>query len=241
MRPYLFIMLILAFAPHANGQSLDSLHQKQIPKKSFGKIIAAPVVLFGLGLSSKKTKHVLSSTWVFNWRNDHMPEFKDHTDEYLQYLPIGLVYGMDAFGNKAKNNFFQRSLLLAKSELMMMVVVRILKSSVHELRPDGNDYRSFPSGHTSQAFVAATFLHYEFGKKNIWYSVTGYTMATSVAVLRVLNNRHWTSDVLVGAGIGILSTNIAYATHKYRWGKKANIIVVPTYSRGPGFFLSMKI
>jgi membrane-associated phospholipid phosphatase len=242
MRPQLFAMLLtMVFCHQANCQSADSLNHKPLPKKSFGKIVAAPVVLFGLGLSSKKAHHVLNSESIYNWRNERMPEFYTHSDEYLQYVPVAMVYIMNAAGIKSKNDLINRTLLLAKSEIMMMVTVRILKNTVHELRPDGNDYHSFPSGHTSQAFVAATFLHHEFGKKSIWYSVAGYTMASSVAVLRVLNNRHWTSDVLVGAGIGILSTNIAYATHRYRWGKKTNMIVVPTYSRGPGFFLSIKV
>lgn len=36
-------------------------------------------------------------------------------------------------------------------------------------------------------------------------------MATATGIMRVLNNRHWVSDVLSGAGIGILSGEIAYA------------------------------
>ena len=37
-----------------------------------------------------------------------------------------------------------------------------------------------------------------------WYAVGGYAVATFTGVMRVLNNRHWISDVLSGAGIGIL-------------------------------------
>ena len=44
-----------------------------------------------------------------------------------------------------------------------------------------------------------------------WYSVAGYGVATATGVMRVLNNRHWISDVLSGAGIGIMSTELAYA------------------------------
>jgi membrane-associated phospholipid phosphatase len=244
MRPNLFVLLLfitIAACHRTNGQLVDSVVEKEISRKSLGKIVAAPVVFFSLGLYSKKTKYLFSNTSVYNWRNHRMPDFYSRADEYLQFVPAGMVYLMDVMGNRSKNDLLNRSLLLAKSELMMLVAVRVLKKTVYELRPDGNDNRSFPSGHTSQAFVAATFLHYEYGKKSMWYSVGGYAIASSVAVLRVLNNRHWTSDVLVGAGIGILSTNISYATHKYRWGKKTNLIVLPTYSKGPGFFLSIKV
>jgi len=40
--------------------------------------------------------------------------------------------------------------------------------------------------------------------------VGGYTIATLTGFMRVLNNRHWISDVLVGAGIGILSADLGY-------------------------------
>ena len=56
--------------------------------------------------------------------------------------------------------------------------------------------------------------------------------------MRVLNNRHWLSDVLVGAGIGIFSTNMAYLTHQYKWGKKKHTggqtVIVPSYDGQAG-------
>ncbi|HTJ49908.1 MAG TPA: phosphatase PAP2 family protein, partial [Cyclobacteriaceae bacterium] len=98
-----------------------------------------------------------------------------------------------------------------------------------------------------QAFAAATFLAKEYGHKNILYSIGAYTVATGVAACRVLNNRHWLSDVIAGAGIGILSTNIVYATHQYKWGKSKKISknntlsVTPMYgSRATGLYLSYK-
>ena len=87
-------------------------------------------------------------------------------------------------------------------------------------RPDTGRPTSFPAGHTAQAFAAATFMTKEYGHKSIWYSIGAYTVATGIGAMRVLNNRHWISDVLVGAGVGIFSTNIAYLTHQYKWGKK---------------------
>jgi len=106
-------------------------------------------------------------------------------------------------------------------------------------RPDTGYPTSFPSGHTAQAFAAATFLVKEYGHKNVWYSVGAYSMATSVGVLRVMNNRHWISDVLAGAGVGIFSTNLAYLTHRYRWGKNrkklsSSTIVLPSYDGHSG-------
>jgi membrane-associated phospholipid phosphatase len=109
--------------------------------------------------------------------------------------------------------------LYLKSELLMLATVYTLKYSVGESRPDTGQKNSFPSGHTAQAFTAATFLSREYGHKSIWITIGAYTVASTVGVFRILNNRHWISDVLVGAGIGILSTNLVYLTHKNRRGK----------------------
>ena len=46
-------------------------------------------------------------------------------------------------------------------------------------------------------------------------------MATSVAAFRMINNKHWQSDVVAGAGFGILSAHLAYLSHRNRWGRKA--------------------
>lgn len=58
--------------------------------------------------------------------------------------------------------------------------------------------------------MTATMLHKEYGHRSPWYSIGGYTLATLTGVTRQLNNRHWMSDVMVGAGIGILATEFGY-------------------------------
>jgi membrane-associated phospholipid phosphatase len=98
----------------------------------------------------------------------------------------------------------------------MLGTVYALKYSVGEARPDTGQRNSFPSGHTAQAFTAATFLSKEYGHKSIWISVGAYTAATTVGVFRMLNNRHWISDVLVGAGIGVLTSELVFRTHKIK-------------------------
>ena len=101
-------------------------------------------------------------------------------------------------------------------------------------RPDSGNNNSFPSGHTAQAFAAASFFSHEFGHRSVWYSIGAYAVASSVGVMRVLNDRHWLSDVFAGAGFGILSTNLVYATHQYKWGKKGkmNAMLLPSFNNG---------
>ena len=87
-----------------------------------------------------------------------------------------------------------------------------IKYTAKEMRPDGSTANSWPSGHTATSFVGATILHKEYGlTRSPWWSVAGYGVATATGVMRVLNNRHWISDVMSGAGIGIMSGELGYA------------------------------
>lgn len=209
------------------------------PKK-WSRMLVVPATLIVGGLYTIHEKRFINRFSVRAERNEEMPLFHNHIDDYLQYAPALAVYALNAFGNKGKNDWKNRTLLLIKSELLMTAVVFPIKKLSRQLRPDSSNYRSFPSGHTAQAFVAATFFHKEFGHKSIWYSVGAYTVATAVGTLRILNNKHWISDVLVGAGIGILSTNLVYHSHRYRFGKNPALTIVPTYARGPGLYLAYK-
>ena len=230
--------IILIFQHEMQAQSPDtSMRRKNMLAKTF----VAPVTLIGLGLYTKQSGSLMNRFAVRDWRNEHYPNFKHNADDHIQFIPIWVVYGLAFAKVKPKNDFVNRTILLVKSELLMNVMVWSLKYSTGVFRPDETNYHAFPSGHTAQAFVAATFMHKELGHKSIWYSIGAYSMATSVGVFRVLNNKHWISDVLAGAGFGILSTNIAYATHRYKWGKKPGLVMLPTYSNGPGIFVSWRL
>jgi membrane-associated phospholipid phosphatase len=214
------------------------LFTKDISLKSvaFRRAVIAPVLftvagLFTLGDDNDDNYEVQEE------RNKYIPNFRHHADDYLQHSPILIVYGLNWLGVKGKNDFANRTAILIKSEVMLGILTFSLKRITAVPRPDTKELTSFPSGHTAQAFAAATFMAREYGHKNIWYSIGAYTVATGVGAMRVMNNRHWVSDVLVGAGIGILSTNLAYLTHQYRWGKKnkgGQTIVMPSYDGQTG-------
>jgi membrane-associated phospholipid phosphatase len=72
----------------------------------------------------------------------------------------------------------------------------------------GDDYQSFPSGHTTSAFAFAAAVSREtqmWWPESRWYIGTAaYAGATLVGVSRMYNNKHWASDVLGGAAIGTL-------------------------------------
>jgi membrane-associated phospholipid phosphatase len=222
-------------------QAQDSASHKHPKARTIAKVFVTPVALIGVGLYTMDDGSLMNRFAVRDWRNEHTPNFKTQVDDVMQFVPIGLVYGLDLVNVKAKNDLINRTLLLVKSEILVNAMIRGLKLTTHVTRPDGSNDHSFPSGHTAQAFMAATFMHKELGRKSIWFSIGAYSMASSVGVMRVLQNRHWISDVLAGAGLGILSTNIVYATHRYRWGKRPNLTVLPTYSDGPGIYVALKL
>ncbi|WP_418982168.1 phosphatase PAP2 family protein [Alistipes sp.] len=143
-------------------------------------------------------------------RNDYSPKFNRHYDNYLQYAPLALTWGMKACGLKGRSSWGRMIVSNAFAAGLMAAVVNSLKYSVQVERPDGSTRNSFPSGHTATAFMAATILHKEYGHRSPWFSILGYAAATATGVTRQLNNRHWMSDVMVGAGIGILSAELGY-------------------------------
>lgn len=144
-------------------------------------------------------------------RQNLQPEFHHRFDDQLQFGGIALSTGLKLAGVEGRSAWGRYLASAGLSYAAMALMVNVVKYSAHEMRPDGSTANSFPSGHTATAFVGATVLHKEYGlTRSPWYSVAGYAMATTTGVMRSLNNRHWISDILVGAGIGILSTDLGY-------------------------------
>jgi membrane-associated phospholipid phosphatase len=167
------------------------------------------------------------------------PTFSSKAESYFQFAPVILVYGLNLAGISGKNTFVDRTALLGLSGGILYLSTTIVKHSAHRLRPNGNDYLSFPSGHTSTAFAGAEFMAQEYSEKSPWYGVAGYTIAATTGVFRLYNRDHWFSDVVAGAGFGIISTKLAYLvypyirnklTHKNKEGKST--VLVPSYQDG---------
>lgn len=242
-----FIPLILNII-QVDAQDLDSIQRKNSGEKlgNWKRAVAVPSLLISAGLLATTDNDIIDRLGVQEERNEWIPRFHTHVDDYLQYAPIVAVYGLNAFGMKGEHDFANRTALLVKSELIMMAIVLPLKKFTAVPRPDTGAPTSFPSGHTAEAFVAATFLHKEYGKDHSLISVAGYTVATGIGFLRVMNNRHWVSDVITSAGIGILATNIAYLTHQNKWGnrksKLTSVDFSPTYSQGNyGLYIQIRL
>lgn len=136
----------------------------------------------------------------------------------LQYLPVGAAAALKLAGVEGRSDwprFITASIFAYVAETAF---TQILKYTVDRPRPYGAN-NSYPSGHTATAFVGATILHKEYGETvGPWISVAGYAMASATGMMRILANRHWTSDVLAGAGFGIMSAEIAYELNAALFG-----------------------
>lgn len=134
----------------------------------------------------------------------------DGIDNVLEFTPYAAVFALKACGVESRSNWTKMTATAAMSFVVSAGVATVLKHTVKEWRPDHSDQRSFPSGHTTFAFAGATVLHKEFGRVSPWISVAGYSVATLTAVDRVVKDRHHWYDVVAGAGIGVLSTELGY-------------------------------
>jgi PAP2 superfamily len=90
---------------------------------------------------------------------------------------------------------------LIRAQAMSGIMTQALKFATERTRPDGSRY-SFPSGHTSASFATATVLQGHFGWK---VGLPAYAAAAYVGTSRLSENKHYASDVIFGAAIGLVS------------------------------------
>lgn len=174
-------------------------------------LMISGIIADGSGKESLKNE-------IVEERNEHLFGFTNHLDDYAQFFPFVAIYGFEIAGMKPRTDFKNRTAILIKGQILNLGMVYILKKSLKETRPDGTAF-SFPSGHTANAFAGATMLSIEYGEQYKWVPYAAYGVATGVGLMRMANNKHYISDILFGAGLGILSMKAAYWTHQYKWNK----------------------
>ena len=174
-----------------------------------GFMIALAMTLAFAAQAQEDFRHSID-TDLHALRNCVVPGFHYSYDDYLQYAPAALTLGLKACGYESRSSWGRMIVSDAFSAAIMAGAVNGLKYSVGRLRPDGSRRNSFPSGHTATAFMTATMLHKEYGWRSPWFSIGGYTAAAVTGVSRILNNRHWLSDVIAGGAIGIGSVHLGY-------------------------------
>ncbi|MFA6924866.1 MAG: phosphatase PAP2 family protein [Bacteroidales bacterium] len=226
-------------------------------QSKFGKGLIVPVILIGYGLTTLHNYGLYSSYQMHKDINKTFPHAKSSIDNYLIYSPYFEFATLLLLKIKNKDDLLNTTILIIKSEILMNIIIWPMKKWTHEERPysydnklngiplserkkDKQAFLSMPSGHTAEAFLAATVVYKEYRCRSQWYGIIAYTLASTVGLYRMINDKHWESDVFVGAGIGILSANMAYVFHQHRWGRH-EVVCLPTMIDGTkGIMLSCK-
>ena len=181
------------------------ISNKQFNMNRLHHSLSLAVPIAAVGFTMMPADHAIRERVV-----NGMSGFHTKIDDYIQYAPLAAQLGMSLGGVKGRSKSRWQVLATdAMAAAMMAAVVNGMKYGINRTRPNGGR-GSFPSGHTATAFMGATLLAHEYGHKSVWIPIAGYSVATATGVLRILNNKHYASDVLVGAAIGIVSAELAY-------------------------------
>lgn len=198
------------------AQPSDSVTRGVRPPSQLFQASYLGAPLIGLGLVS-----IGSDPKFRRLRSSFFPSFRRHEDDYLQFLPAAVLVGLKAAGVQGRSSWKQMLLSDAISVGLMAASVNTLKYAVARQRPDGSARNSFPSGHTATAFMTATMLNKEYGHLSPWIGIGAYSVAASTGLMRMANNKHWLSDILAGAGLGILSVEFGYWLSDAILGRKS--------------------
>ncbi|MFD1552304.1 hypothetical protein DNU06_11275 [Putridiphycobacter roseus] len=231
MKTHLLLLLFLPFFSIAQKKDYPSLaainwtgEGAAVKKNPLWVKSIAPIAL---GLTSALVYSPAIKTDIQNWVLEPFNGYHTTLDDYIQYAPIIEMYAFDALKVPARNSVWNQTKYLVMAELTTAGIVHLMKNTFKIKRPDGSAHTSFPSGHTGQAFVTSQVLFNEYYQTRPLLGISGYLFSGATGALRVINNRHWVPDVLMGAGIAILMTNIIYHFEPLKdwnpWHKNPNI------------------
>lgn len=160
---------------------------------------------------------------VYDRIRERHPGFSTSLDSYLQWAPSASIYAMDLAGVKTRHGFRDHLLIDAGSILVAGGLGYAMRRIGRNFDVYNKGDSEFPSGHTTNAFRGAEIVRQELRHSQPAWSYSGYVLASAVGVLRLYNGQHYLTDVITGAGLGILSTKLTYWAHdrlKARMGRR---------------------
>lgn len=147
----------------------------------------------------------------FREREATFREYHKSKEDYaVAAAPFAINWALKAAGVKSQSSTQRMITANAMALALHVGLTQGIKTAVDEPRPNGVDNKSNPSGHTSLAYMSAAILSREYGYLSPWVTVGSYGCATATQYLRMRHNNHWINDTFIGAGIGMLSVDLAY-------------------------------
>ncbi len=207
MRTLLIAAAIVALPAVAPAQSVDDTNAaarllRDIASDYKNYLSIENAELIGLGGAAAGGVHAVDEP-IANWVQTNQPSTWVGADTYgsqLLHVPVAVAWwAIGSLAGSSRNADAGRDLL--RAQLSVVSWTYAIKYATDRTRPNG-DPRSFPSGHASTSFASAMVLQEHYGWK---LGVPAFLLAGYTAGSRVMANQHWTSDVIVGAAVGMAS------------------------------------
>ncbi len=214
-------------------------------KKDWGNFGKFAVVTVALGFADEP---IQKAALKLRNRNTGINNVSKHITNFGGIYEAYTLAGLGAYGLIFKNEKIKTTTLLAtQAYITASALEGVIKFISGRTRPSYYDasveaepkfrgpftktatsasnkkiYSSFPSGHTTVAFAAATVFASEYKDKPI-VPIIAYSAATLIGVSRITENKHWSTDVFVGAAVGFLAgKNVVNNYHRYAKLKAPN-------------------
>ena len=173
-------------------------------------------------------------------RNTSINDISKGLSDFGGMYEVFTVAGIGAYGLISSNNKLVNTTLLASQAYITSgTVMMVLKLLTGRNRPSyypagveaeprflgpvhkkinyshgSNENSSFPSGHSTVAFSVATVFASAY-KNNPWVSIVSYTTASLIGASRITENKHWITDVVVGAGLGFVTGKLVVNNYRH--------------------------
>jgi len=186
------------------SQKTSTVHKKNTNFKK--AILPASLITLGFILNKSAFEKDLHKNILKTVKTD----FHTNVDDYLVLSPAAIALAANFAGVEAKNHWFDQGKNVFFATTSTYLITNGLKRLIHKTRPNGSNADSMPSGHTSMSFAASTVLYEEYKNTNSAIAYSGFATSSAVVYFRMANNKHWVSDTLVGAGIGMAVAKLVY-------------------------------
>ena len=188
----------------------------------------------------------LDSTEINSFDRLAVQHYNQNMDKTATALEIAAMLTPAVLFSESPDQYVKIGVMYLETQLLTWGTTKLLKTFIDRPRPymyhddypqakvDSGDWNnSFPSGHTAMSFAGASFASYVFWKYNpdskwrIPVTAASYSLAITVAALRVAGGSHFMTDVLAGALIGTAIGIGVPALHTLFADKDATVSVSP--------------
>lgn len=257
---YLIVVLIFALAD-CNAQSDTTIYRIDYKWELPVTAVAAGITLYNFSRISKKSNPTEQQLQALN-RNNVNPIDRWSIHPYsksldqLSYIPLYVAIPLPLLfltNKKMRKDFLTLSYLYVETLTATGLLYSSAVNLTNRFRPftyysdapqnlamESNAKKSFFGGHvalvgTATFFMARVYADYypESPLKWVFYGVAG-ALTTTTAFLRNYAGMHFLSDVLVGAGVGMLSGILIPGLHLGKNGKPNHLTLIPVGLNGPG-------